>query len=52
MSMSNDTFRTLKDRRKSRVSRAEKNPSILRFGSLSVKVGGEEAGVGVGVMGQ
>jgi len=38
LSMSNDTFRTLKDRRKHRTSRMEKNPSILRFGSLSVKV--------------
>merc|ERR1719158_1463470 len=38
LSMSNDTFRTLKDRRKNRTSRMEKNPSILRFGSLSVKV--------------
>jgi len=36
-SLSNDTFRQLKDRRKNR-SRMEKNPGILRFGSLSVKV--------------
>jgi len=37
LSMSNDTFRQLKDRRKNRT-RMEKNPGILRFGSLSVKV--------------
>ena len=39
LSMSSDTFRQLKDRRKNRTSRMEKNPGILRFGSLSVKVG-------------
>ena len=39
LSISNDTFRQLKDRRKNRASRNEKNPGILRFGSLSVKVG-------------
>ena len=38
LSISNDTFRQLKDRRKNRASRNEKNPGILRFGSLSVKV--------------
>jgi len=38
LSMSNDTFRTLKDRRKTRTSKMEKNPSMLRFGSISVKV--------------
>jgi len=38
LSISSDTFRQLKDRRKNRASRTEKNPSILRFGSLSVKV--------------
>eukprot|EP00092_Neocalanus_flemingeri_P004551 GFUD01004901.1.p1 GENE.GFUD01004901.1~~GFUD01004901.1.p1 ORF type:complete len:915 (-),score=199.65 GFUD01004901.1:565-3309(-) len=38
LSMSSDTFRQLKDRRKNRTSRMEKNPGILRFGSLSVKV--------------
>ena len=38
LSISNDTFRQLKDRRKNRASRGEKNPGILRFGSLSVKV--------------
>ena len=39
LAISNDTFRQLKDRRKNRASRNEKNPGILRFGSLSVKVG-------------
>ena len=39
LSMSSDTFRQLKDRRKNRTNRMEKNPGILRFGSLSVKVG-------------
>jgi len=38
LSISNDTFRQLKDRGKNRASRNEKNPGILRFGSLSVKV--------------
>ena len=38
LSISSDTFRQLKDRRKNRASRNEKNPGILRFGSLSVKV--------------
>ena len=38
LAISNDTFRQLKDRRKNRASRNEKNPGILRFGSLSVKV--------------
>jgi len=39
LSMSSDTFRQLKDRRKNRTSRMEKGaPGILRFGSLSVKV--------------
>lgn len=40
LSLSNDTFRQLKDRRRNRTTRqaAEKNPGILRFGSLSVKV--------------
>ena len=38
LSISSDTFRQLKDRRKNRASRTEKNPGILRFGSLSVKV--------------
>jgi len=39
LSMSSDTFRQLKDRRKNRTSRSEKGaPGILRFGSLSVKV--------------
>ena len=38
LSISSDAFRQLKDRRKHRTSRAEKNPGILRFGSLSVKV--------------
>jgi len=38
LSMSSDTFRQLKDRRKNRTNRMEKNPGILRFGSLSVKV--------------
>ena len=41
LSLSSDTFRQLKDRRRNRTSRQAneaKNPSILRFGSLSVKV--------------
>jgi len=38
LSMSSDTFRQLKDGRKNRTNRMEKNPGILRFGSLSVKV--------------
>ena len=38
LSISNDTFRQLKDRRKNRASRNEKSPGMLRFGSLSVKV--------------
>jgi len=38
MAMSSDTFRQLKDRRRSRRQASEKNPGILRFGSLSVKV--------------
>merc|ERR1711874_99068 len=38
LSISNDTFRQLKDGGKNRASRNEKNPGILRFGSLSVKV--------------
>ena len=38
LSISSDAFRQLKDRRKNRASRGEKNPGILRFGSLSVKV--------------
>ena len=36
LAISNDTFR--QDRRKSRASRGENNPGILKFGSLSVKV--------------
>lgn len=38
LSLSNDTFRQLKDRRRNRRQAAEKNPGILKFGSLSVKV--------------
>jgi len=38
LSLSSDTFRQLKDRRKTRVSRGEKNTGLLKFGSLSVKV--------------
>lgn len=38
LSLSSDTFRQLKDRRRNRREASEKNPSILRFGSLSVKV--------------
>jgi len=40
LSMSSDTFRQLKDGRKNRTNRMEKNPGFLRFGSrsLSVKV--------------
>ena len=38
LSLSSDTFMTLKDRRKHRTSKMEKNPGILRFGSLSAKV--------------
>ena len=41
LSISSDAFRQLKDRRKNRTNRMEKNPGFLRFGSrsLSVKVG-------------
>ncbi len=39
LSLSNDTFRQLKDRRRNRRQASEnKNPGILRFGSLSVRV--------------
>ena len=38
LSLSSDTLKQLKDRRKNRTSRRDKNPGILRFGSLSVKV--------------
>jgi len=40
ISLSNHTFRQLKDRRKNRTNRAAKNSTggMLRFGSLSVKV--------------
>lgn len=38
LSLSSDTFRQLKDGRKTRVSRGEKNTGLLKFGSLSVKV--------------
>jgi len=38
LSLSSDTLKQLKDGRKNRTSRREKNPGILRFGSLSVKV--------------
>ena len=46
LSMSSDTFRQLKDRRKNRTNRMEKNPGILRFGSLSVKVGLKKRQIG------
>ncbi len=38
LSLSSDTFRQLKDRRRNRRQASEKNPGILRFGSLSVRV--------------